>query len=240
VGADRLALVTGTSTGIGAATARQLMERDWQVVGVARRTPSLDSPTYWHLALDLADVPAASAAIEREFGAMLAERAWQRVGLVNNAAVAPAGRTRTLAAADLLDTYAVNTVMPLWLIGFVLKRRPQGASVRVVNLSSGAADRPYPGLAAYCSSKAALRMAGMAVALEDDADLAILSYGPGTVDTKMQLAVRSKPLEEFPGGVMFRQFHTEGRLVSPDVPAADIIKFLEADRSERFVETRRG
>jgi hypothetical protein len=39
---------------------------------------------------------------------------------------------------------------------------------------------------------------------------------------------------------MFRQFHTEGRLVSPDVPASDIVKFLEADSPERFAETRRA
>jgi len=238
--AGRLALVTGTSTGIGAATARQLLERDWQVVGVARRTPKLDAPNYRHLALDLADVPAASGAIERDFGAMLAERPWQRVGLVNNAAIAPAGRARALDAVELLRAYAVNTVMPLWLMGFAVKHRPRGALLRVVNLSSGAALHPLPGLVAYCSGKAALRMAGMVVAAEDDDDLAILSYEPGTVDTEMQLAVRSKPLEEFPSGMMFRHFHTEGRLVSLDVPAADIIKFLEADRSERFVETRRG
>lgn len=237
---ERLALVTGTSTGIGAAVARELMQRGWQVVGVARRGAQLDAPNYRHLALDLADVPAASAVIEREFGAILAAGAWERIGLVNNAAVAPAGRARTLDAADLLHAFAVNTVMPVWLIGFVLKHRPRSALIRTVNLSSGAAIRAIPGMTAYCSSKAALRMAGMVAASEDDADLAILSYGPGTVDTDMQLAARSAPLEEFPSAAMFRQFHAEGRLAAPELPAADIANFLEADSAERFAETTRA
>ena len=239
MGAERLALVTGTSTGIGAAVARELLERGWQVVGVARRAAQLDAPNYHHLSLDLAEVSAASAAIEREFGAILAERAWERVGLVNNAAVAPAGRARTLDAPDLLHAFALNTVMPVWLTGFLLKERPQGALIRIVNLSSGAAVRAIPGMTAYCSSKAALRMAGMVAAAEDDADLAILSYGPGTVDTDMQLAARSAPLEEFPSAAMFRQFHAEGRLAAPELPAADIANFLEADSTERFAETSR-
>jgi hypothetical protein len=81
---------------------------------------------------------------------------------------------------------------------------------------------------------------GMVAAAEDDPDLAILSYGPGTVDTEMQLAARSMPIEAFPSAAMFRQFHAEGRLAAPELPAADIANFLEADTVERFVETSRS
>jgi benzil reductase ((S)-benzoin forming) len=236
---ERLALVTGTSSGIGAAIARQLLDRGWQVIGVARRTPRLAAAHYRHLALDLADAAKASAALEREFGARLVERAWERVGLVNNAAVAPAGRTRNVDAVELARAFTLNVAMPLWLIGMLVRRRPGQAQLRVVNISSGAAHRTVAGLAAYCASKAALHMAGACVAAEEEPGLAIYSYQPGVVDTVMQREAREMPLEEFPSGVMFRQYHAEGRLAAPDLPAADVVKFLETERAERFVEGRR-
>jgi NAD(P)-dependent dehydrogenase (short-subunit alcohol dehydrogenase family) len=232
---ERLALVTGTSTGIGAAVAKELLQRGWQVIGVARRTPKIASERYQHLALDLSDVGKATAAIERELGARMAE-GWQRIGLVNNAAIGLSGRVQTLGAEELARSFELNAVMPLWLMGFVVKRAK--APVRVVNISSGAAVRAFPGLAAYCASKAALRMAGMSVAAEDARDLHILSYEPGVVDTEMQLSTRSKSLDEFPWGETFRRYHAEGRLVRPELPAADIVEFLEADAGERFTERR--
>lgn len=232
----RLALVTGTSSGIGAAVARELVHRGWQVVGVARRDAKIDGAGYRHLKLDLSDTGKATAVIEREFGARLAGRSWQRVGLVNNAATGLAGRVQNLDADELSRSFELNTVMPLWLMGFVIKRAK--APVRVVNVSSGAAVRAFPGLAAYCASKAALRMAGMSVSAEVERDLSILSYEPGVVDTEMQLATRSKSLEEFPWGETFRRYHAEGRLVRPELPAADIVEFLESSDAERFTERR--
>ncbi|HTM59922.1 MAG TPA: SDR family NAD(P)-dependent oxidoreductase, partial [Burkholderiales bacterium] len=75
-----MALVTGTSTGIGAAVAKELLKRGWTVVGIARRQAKFGE-RYQHLALDLSDASVAKK-IEKEVGAKLGEGAWQRVGLV--------------------------------------------------------------------------------------------------------------------------------------------------------------
>lgn len=246
--ADSLALVTGTSSGIGAAVAKQLLQRGWEVAGVARRTPPIENARYHHLAIDLQHVPAAVASIQSRFGALVAERGWQRIGLVNNAArAAPLGPVEKLDAQELERSYAVNAAMPIWLMGFVVQHSPRDAMVRIVNLSSGAAVRAFPGLAAYCSSKAALRMAGMVLAAELDSPsrpaaaphVAILSYEPGVVDTEMQRATRSKSRGEFPWVETFQGFAAQGMLVAPEIPAAEIVEFLEADSRAHFIERRR-
>jgi NAD(P)-dependent dehydrogenase (short-subunit alcohol dehydrogenase family) len=232
---ERIALVTGTSSGIGAAVAKELLKRGWVVVGIARREAKIKDKGYKHLALDLADIGKAAPAIEREVGKRLNEN-WSRVGLVNNAAVGLAGRIQDVEPRELARSFELNSAMPLWLMGFMIKHAK--APIRVVNVSSGAAVRPFPGLAAYCAAKAGLHLGGASVAAEDAPDLHILSYQPGVVDTEMQLATRSKSLDEFPWGTTFRQFHSEGRLVAPERPAAEIVEFLEAEGGERFNERR--
>jgi len=214
--------------------ARQLVSQGWQVLGVARRAVRIDG-NYHHLLLDLADAGAAPV-IEDQLAARLAGQPWQRFGVVNNAAAAAAGRVQKLTAAELARAFTLNVAMPLWLMGLAARLKPADASLRVVNVSSGAAHRAVPGLAAYCASKAALRMAGMVVAAELEGDTAICSYEPGVVDTEMQRAARELPLEDFPSATMFRQYHAEGRLKPPEAPARDIVRFLESERAERFAE----
>jgi NAD(P)-dependent dehydrogenase (short-subunit alcohol dehydrogenase family) len=168
-------------------------------------------------------------------GKRLGER-WERVGLVNNAAVGLSGRIQNFEAEELARSFELNTATPLWLMGLVIKHAK--APIRVVNVSSGAAVRPFPGLAAYCGAKAGLHLAGASVAAEDAPNLHILSYQPGVVDTEMQLSTRSKSLDDFPWGTTFRQYHAEGRLVPPERPAREIVEFLEAEGGERFSERR--
>lgn len=245
----RLALVTGTSSGIGAAVARRLLDREWTVIGVSRRGAAFGSESYRHLAIDLADLDAAAASIEREAGTVMNESRWSRIALVNNAAAGGLlGPAERIAPADFQRMLAVNVTAAVWLMGFVLRHGPVPAVRRIVNVSSGAAVRAFPGLAAYGSSKAALRMAGMVVAEEVGSreqpspfpDVAILSYEPGTVDTDMQARARALNHHEFPWVDLFRQFAERGMLVPADRPAGEIVEFLESDGHPRFTERRLG
>jgi len=245
--AERTAIVTGTSAGLGEAVARQLLEHGWSVIGIARRPAPFDHERYRHVAYDLAGVVDDPAALESRL-TLPDVRTMRRMGLVNNAAVPeglmPLGR---LDPRQLARIYAVNLIAPLWLMGHALRTAADDTPLRIVNVSSGAATTGFAGLAAYGSSKAALRLAGMSLAREWDTpsptarprhDAAILSYEPGVVDTDMQRYARSRPADEFPWAQMFHDFAARGVAVPPERPAREIVAFLESDSEPPFAERR--
>jgi NAD(P)-dependent dehydrogenase (short-subunit alcohol dehydrogenase family) len=246
----KLALVTGTSSGIGAAVATQLLATGWDVVGVARRPARLTEARYHHVQLDLADPKALVTRIPAALDGRLGADSVRRVALVNNAATAgSAGPLDRLELEPLLEVYALNLAAPIWLMGYCKRAVRPGVPVRIVNVSSGAAVNPFPGLGAYGSGKAGLRMAGMIYAAELDSppagaaaapDISILSYEPGVVETEMQVAARATPETVFPWVGIFHQFKEQGLLVPPEMPAREITAYLERDGHPRFSERRFG
>ena len=245
--AHRLAIITGTSSGIGEELARQLVANGWHVLGLARRGDTVSSPTYDHVSLDLGDTAHLRDRVEAHFGARVRDPSLTRLALVNNAAdVALHGQVDQLDPKRMLEAYAVNTVAPVLLMGWVLRTVRPHLPTRIVNVSSGAAVEAFPGLGAYGATKAALRMAGMVLAAELDhraasgtaRDVSIWSYEPGVVETPMQEAVRTSTAETVPIVGMFQQLKDEGQLRPVSAPVADIVAYLESDGHPTFEEQR--
>lgn len=244
------ALVTGTSAGIGRAVADLLLARGWTVVGLSRRAAPIEHPQYEHVSLDLHDTSALTDLVQHFLFAGRRLAARPRVGLVNNAA--DPGDFARFEEADPLRfaaSLAVNVTAPVALMRAFLGARPATVPLRIVNVSTGAAVRPFPGLGAYCAGKAALRMIGQVAGAELDAraepaappdDVAIVSYEPGVVDTELQERTRQIPHERFPWVDTFIDFARKGMLKPPAAPAAEIAGFLEADGLPHFSERRFG
>jgi len=244
---DRVAIVTGTSSGIGAALTRALLSSGWNVVGLARRFPDFESPHYEHLEIDLGDVAGLKTLAETRIVPLLRRSRWKRVGLVNNAAME--GGMHGVEHSDplrLVRVLTVNAVAPIFLMGLAARKAPAAAHLRIVNLSSGAATRALPGTGEYGASKAALRLAGMVLAAElESAEraggprprAAILSYEPGIVDTDMQRRARSSA-RDAPWARIFVDFAERNLLQPPDAVVGEITDFLAGDDPEGFAERR--
>src|SRR5215213_1600119 len=83
--ARRLAIATGTSSGIGEEVTHQLLHRGWDVIGIARRGVSIGSPRYTHCSMDLGDVNRLTASLDAQLASRVRDGALARLALVNNA-----------------------------------------------------------------------------------------------------------------------------------------------------------
>ena len=192
--AGRVALVTGSTSGIGAAIAARLARDGYTVVLHGRRPASavealareLGAASYH--AADLADESAPAALV----GAVLARHGRLDV-LVNNA-----GESRRIPHADLkaatpavwrrlLD---VNLVAPFRLVAEAepALRRAAASSGRpasVVNIGTHAGVRPKGASIPYAAAKAGLHHATRLLALALGPDIRVNAVAPGLVETPM-------------------------------------------------------
>jgi benzil reductase ((S)-benzoin forming) len=197
--------------------------------------------------MDLGNVDRLTAALDMQVASRLRDEDLTRIALVNNAAdVALLGQVDQLEPDGMLRAYAINTVAPVLLMGWVLRTAAPKVPVRIVNVSSGAGVEAFPGLGAYGATKAALRLAGMVLAAELDMraaggaprDATVWSYEPGVVETPMQEAVRGATAETVPIVQVFHDLAAHGQLRTADAPAREIVSHLEADGHPRFSEQR--
>ena len=103
---------------------------------------------------------------------------------------------------------------------------------RIVNTTSGAAERVIPGWSAYCAAKAGLNMLTCSLAVElqeaDVTGVTVNALTPGMVDTEMQADIRS--VDTYGSGLDYSAFHQayqQGRLRSAATAARMIYWIVE-------------
>lgn len=183
-------LVTGASSGIGAALAPELARRGATVLIVARRADRLaqvlaeckeSAPASQMIAVDLGDLDAVTR---------LADDAWHALGgvdaVVNNAAIPKRVRVTELTDALVEETMRVNFLSPVRLSLALLPRFLERGSGLFVNVSSTGGRMPIVNEAAYCASKFAL--AGWTEAMRVDLEgtgVGCKLVLPGPIDTEI-------------------------------------------------------
>jgi short-subunit dehydrogenase len=184
------ALVTGASSGIGAATARLFAARGTTVALVARRADRLEevaaecrrtAPGSRAFAVDLADPEVAAA---------LGVQVWDELGpldvVVNNAGIPMRRPADRLTMAEVERVMTVNYFSPVAITLALLPRLLQRRSGTIVNVSSLGGRLGIATEAAYSASKFAL--AGWSEALAADlvgTGVDVRLVLPGAIDTEI-------------------------------------------------------
>ncbi|MFW0793485.1 SDR family oxidoreductase [Gordonia sp. CPCC 205515] len=154
--------MTGATSGIGRATALLLAQRNIRVLASGRdrvRGNALVDEireaggTADFLPGDLSDIQGC---------ADLAARATDCAGrvdiLINNAAIAPMGPTKSMRGIDFDSAYAVNVKAPFFLVAALAPPMAERGDGVIVNVSTMVASFGTPASAVYASSKAALNL----------------------------------------------------------------------------------
>jgi hypothetical protein len=181
----RTVVVTGASSGVGAAAARLFAEEGARVVVAARTAAALDAVAKeigeraLAIPTDVADPDQARALVERA----VAETGGIDV-LVNNAAFNQRGPVIDTEPADLARIVDVNLRAPIFLTRLVLPHMRQRPKANVVNVASIAGQVPLPEEATYSGTKFGLRGFSMALAEElRDTSIRVSIVSPGPIDT---------------------------------------------------------
>jgi NAD(P)-dependent dehydrogenase (short-subunit alcohol dehydrogenase family) len=225
-----VALVTGSTSGIGAAIARRLVQEGYAVVLHSRtsaETGSALASELGHAAYIQADLAqeADRTRLIREAVAV-----WQRLDvLVNNAGISRVIPHADLAAATPAvwrELHEVNVVAPFHLVAeaepFLREAARRGRPGCVINISSHAGVRPKGASIPYAATKAALNHVTRLLAVSLAPDIRVNAVAPGLVDTP--LTAHWTAAQQ-----LWRQRSPMRRAASPDDIAQAVMMLLASD-----------
>lgn len=233
-------LVTGATSGIGAATIDRLLDTGWEVHASARRNQDLDvlgKKGCHPVPLDLTD----DASIAEAAGAVGVDAPLD--GLVHNAGIGIPGAVEDLAPEAWRRQFEVNLFGPIELTRH-LAPAIRAAEGRIVLVSSLAALTHLPLYGAYCSSKHALEVVGDTMRAEmADAGVGVTMVEPGPVQTRFQprareLLERYVDIEASPHRVSYERIEAAILDAMGQVPVEDVAEAIEHGLTARRVPTR--
>jgi short-subunit dehydrogenase len=216
----QVAVVTGGATGIGAALARKLAEREWRCILVGRREDPLRATAVEvDGEYEVCDV-AEREAVDR-MAASVRERHPEIGLLVNNAGVAGRGNYLDLEPERIEQLIRINYLGSVWCLNAFLPALEAAAPSHLVNVASVAGT---VAVGPYSASKHAQLAFSRSVARElRPRGIHVHTINPGFVHT-----------EGFPQDWLMRRRY--GRVVvGPDYVAERIMRAIERDRGEIFV-----
>jgi NAD(P)-dependent dehydrogenase (short-subunit alcohol dehydrogenase family) len=209
IGEVRHALVTGASSGIGAAIVERLLRDGWRVTGVARRGAAVEHSNFRALPLDLSETASIGPAV---------------AGLVPDAIIHAAGMLRVgevgmLAASDGEAMWRLHVAAAEQLVNALAPRMPDEGRIVLVGSRTGAG---AAGRSQYAGTKAALVAMARSWAAElAPRGLTVNVVAPAATDTPMlRDPARDKVSPRLP---------PIGRYVRPEEVAAAVAFFLDQD-----------
>ena len=230
---NRVALVTGSSSGIGQAIAEKLAQHGANVVINYAGHRAGAEETLRRVEASGAKGIVVQADVSKLADLQtLVDRGWDSFGtvdiLVNNAGLEKKAAFWDATEEDYDRVLGVNLKGPFFLTqAFVRRLRSAKKTGRIINISSVHEDVAFPGFASYCASKGGMRMLMRNLAVELGPEgFTINNVAPGAILTP----INKSPLEDKPKLNALLANIPLGRLGSTD-DVASLVAYLASDEA---------
>jgi NADP-dependent 3-hydroxy acid dehydrogenase YdfG len=222
---DTVAIITGASSGIGEATAHRLAQEGASVALAARREDRLQSLRNDIEADGGSAIVCPTDVTDRQQVQALADAVLDAFGqidvLVNNAGVMPLSLMENLHEDEWEQMVDVNVKGVLHAIGAVLPAMLEQERGHVINISSVAGRRTFPGSAVYSGTKFFVRALSerMRNELAPTHNIRVTSIEPGAVETELPNTITDQDIL-----TMLEDGHDQMQMMQPE-DIADTIHY---------------
>jgi len=183
-------LITGASSGLGAAVARELSNVGYTLTVAARTTSQLEqlakelnrlTKKVCPITMDVSSWESVETGVSQAF-----DKRGPFSGVVHCAGVyGPFGPISTVAAADWADAIQINLV-GTFNVAKAITGRFRNQESTFIALSGGGATKPMPYITSYAASKAGLVRLIESIALDSEfAKISCIALAPGLLKTQM-------------------------------------------------------
>lgn len=214
-----VALVTGASSGIGAAAAAALVEAGLVVYGASRRPPAAEAPSWTHVRMDVRDEAAVRDGIVRLIGEQ-----GRLDALVCNAGFGIFGSVEETGLPRVRAQFETNVIGTLNPIRAALPHMRRQGTGRIVIVGSLAGRAPIPFQVHYSMTKAAVDALATGLRIEvAPFGIRVVLVEPGDIRTAFNDAIDWGETADSPYGERLRACERVIRESLPAAPGPEVV-----------------